>query len=67
MSHVNESTNEKSEIKSDRGLRVGFVTLWQDKLLRTITIAILVIAAVYLPTEPVVLPTYFENLVIPLV
>jgi len=27
VSHVNESTNEKSEIKSDRGLRVGFVTL----------------------------------------
>ncbi|MFM7542966.1 MAG: MFS transporter [Actinomycetales bacterium] len=62
VSHVNESTNEKSEIKSDRGLRVGFVTLWRDKLLRTITIAILVIAAVYLPTESVVLPTYFENL-----
>ncbi len=48
--------------KSDRGLRVGFATLWQDKLLRTIAIAILVIAAVYLPTESVVLPTYFENL-----
>lgn len=48
--------------KSDRGLRVGFATLWQDNLLRTITIAILVIAAVYLPTEAVVLPTYFENL-----
>jgi len=62
VSHVNELTNEKNEIKSDRGLRVGFVTLWQDKLLRTITIAILVIAAVYLPTESVVLPTYFENL-----
>jgi MFS family permease len=38
------------------------VTLWQDKLLRTITIAILIIAAVYLPTESVVLPTYFESL-----
>jgi MFS family permease len=62
VSHVNESTNKTSEIKSDRGLRVGFVTLWEDKLLRTITIAILVIAAVYLPTESVVLPTYFENL-----
>ena len=62
VNHVNESISETSEIKSDRGLRVGFVTLWQDKLLRTITIAILVIAAVYLPTESVVLPTYFENL-----
>jgi MFS family permease len=36
--------------------------LWNDKLLRTITFAILIIAAVYLPTETVVLPTYFEDL-----
>lgn len=54
--------DSKNELNSDRGLRVGFVTLWGDKLLRTITIAILIIAAVYLPTESVVLPTYFENL-----
>lgn len=43
-------------------LRIGFKTLWQDKLLRTITLSVLIIAAVYLPTESVVLPTYFENL-----
>jgi MFS family permease len=42
------------------GLARGFVALWQDKLLRTITISILIIAAVYLPTETIVLPTYFE-------
>jgi MFS family permease len=47
---------------SDRSLRIGFQVLWNDKLLRTITFAILIIAAVYLPTETVVLPTYFEKL-----
>jgi MFS family permease len=47
---------------TDRSLRIGFQVLWNDKLLRTITFAILVIAAVYLPTETVVLPTYFEDL-----
>jgi MFS family permease len=47
---------------TDRSLRIGFQVLWNDKLLRTITFAILIIAAVYLPTETVVLPTYFEDL-----
>lgn len=53
---------EKIGEKSDRSLRVGFQVLWNDKLLRTITISILIIAAVYLPTETVVLSTYFEGL-----
>jgi MFS family permease len=52
---------EKMGEKSDRSLRVGFQILWRDKLLRTLTIAILVIAAVYLPTETLVLPAYFEE------
>ena len=47
---------------SNRSISVGFQVLWSDKLLRTITISILVLAAVYLPTETVVLPTYFEQL-----
>lgn len=47
---------------TDRSIRIGFQVLWNDKLLRTLTISILVIAAVYLPTETVVLPTYFEGL-----
>ena len=47
---------------SNRSIHVGFQVLWNDKLLRTITISILVLAAVYLPTETVVLPTYFEQL-----
>ena len=52
-------SNEK---RSDEGIWVGFVTLWKDKVLRTITITVLIIAAVYLPTESVLLPTYFEKL-----
>ena len=48
--------------ESDRSVRVGFQVLWNDKLLRTLTLAILVLAAVYLPTETVILPTYFEDL-----
>ena len=47
---------------TNRSLRLGFQVLWNDKLLRTITVAILIIAAVYLPTETVILPTYFEDL-----
>ena len=47
---------------SNKSIRVGFQVLWSDKLLRTITISILIIAAVYLPTETVVLSTYFEDL-----
>lgn len=46
--------------RSSGSLSRGFIALWQDKLLRTITISILIIAAVYLPTESIVLPTYFE-------
>ena len=47
---------------SNKSIRIGFQVLWNDKLLRTITISILIIAAVYLPTETVVLSTYFEDL-----
>lgn len=53
---------EKMGDDTDKSLSVGFKVLWQDKLLRTITVAILILAAVYLPTETVVLPTYFEEL-----
>ena len=45
-----------------RSLSRGFVALWQDKLLRTITVAILILAGVYLPTESIILPTYFEEM-----
>ena len=48
--------------ESNRSVRIGFQVLWNDKLLRTLTIANLILATVYLPTETVVLPTYFEDL-----
>lgn len=48
--------------ESDTSMRIGFQVLWNDKILRTLTISILVLAAVYLPTETVILPTYFEDL-----
>ena len=53
---------EEMEEKTNRSIRVGFQVLWKDKLLRTLTLSILIIAAVYLPTETVVLSTYFEDL-----
>ena len=53
---------EASGDKSDRSFRVGFKVLWSDRLLRTITITVLILAAVYLPTEAVILPTYFEGI-----
>jgi MFS family permease len=43
-----------------RGLLLGATVLWNDKALRAVTVAIMVLAAVYLPTESVVLPAYFE-------
>jgi MFS family permease len=48
--------------KTDTRLRIGVKTLWNDKLLRTLSIALLVLAAVYQPIESVVLPTYFEHI-----
>ena len=53
---------EESGEKTDDRIRIGVKTLWNDKLLRTLSIALLVLAAVYMPTEAVVLPTYFENI-----
>lgn len=40
----------------------GFVVLWQDTVLRTLTLAYLIIAAIYLPTESIVLAAHFEAL-----
>ena len=49
----------------DTGLRSlvrGFTALWRDRALRVLTLAVLVLAAVYMPTEAVVLPAYFNAL-----
>ena len=56
-----ELANKMGE-KTDARVRAGVQTLWNDKLLRTLSIAVLVLAGVYLPTEAVILPTYFENI-----
>jgi MFS family permease len=55
-----ESADKSGEVLDSR-LRLGLITLWEDKLLRTLSIALLILAAVYLPTEAIVLPTYFEG------
>lgn len=53
---------QESGEKIDNRIRIGVRTLYEDKLLRTLSIALLVLAAVYMPTEAVVLPTYFEDI-----
>jgi MFS family permease len=50
-----------SDEETNSSIRIGVKTLWDDKVLRTLSVALLIIAAVYLPTEAVVLPTYFED------
>lgn len=45
-----------------RQLVLGVTLLWQDRALRSLTIAVMVLAGVYLPTEAVVLPFYFESM-----
>ena len=57
-----EQTEDSAGI---RGLTRGFVALWADKSLRVVTIAIMVLAGVYLPTESVILPVHFESLDMP--
>lgn len=51
-----------SESTGWRGLTRGLSSLWSDRALRTLTIAIMVLAGVYLPTESVLLPVHFESL-----
>lgn len=53
---------EKVGETTDQSIRIGFQVLWSDKLLRTITISVLIIYAVYMPIETIVLPTYFQGL-----
>jgi MFS family permease len=41
---------------------LGIRLIWRDHTLRAITIAVMVLAAIYLPTETVLLPAYFTEL-----
>ena len=52
----------KEETKSGSNLTLGFRRIWQDRFIRTLLFAVLVIAAIYLPTEAIILPTYFESI-----
>jgi MFS family permease len=52
----------KEETKSGSNLTLGFRRIWQDRFIRTLLLAVLVIAAIYLPTEAIILPTYFESI-----
>jgi MFS family permease len=52
----------EADVSAWQGLLMGARFLWHDKALRAVTIALMVLAAVYLPTESVVLPAYFEGL-----
>lgn len=44
---------------------LGVKVIWRDTPLRALTVAILVLAAIYLPTESVILPAYFEGMDLP--
>jgi MFS family permease len=41
---------------------LGVKLLWRDRTLRAVTIAVMVLAAIYLPTETVLLPAYFTEI-----
>ncbi|MCX6422669.1 MAG: MFS transporter [Actinobacteria bacterium] len=41
---------------------LGAQVLWRDRTLRAMTIAVMILAAIYLPTETVLLPAYFTEL-----
>lgn len=68
---VGDAGQEAREVRQAEGKQEhhafvrGFVILWRDKLLRAITISVLIIAIVYLPTESIILPAYFLDLAEP--
>jgi MFS family permease len=59
-SHDSNSDAHENDASGLRQLLLGITLLWNDKALRGLTIAVMVLAGVYLPTEAVVLPFYFE-------
>jgi len=60
---VPESHEHASRVSE---LTLGFRRLWDDNFLRTLLLAVFVLAAIYLPTESIILPTYFESMNKPL-
>lgn len=45
-----------------RGLFAGVAVLRADRVLRSITLSVVVLSAIYLPSEVVLLPTHYESL-----
>ncbi len=58
-----ESSTQTSNFSD---LTLGFRRLWGDSFLRTLLLAVLVLAAIYLPTESIILPAYYESIRKPL-
>jgi MFS family permease len=56
-----ERARSEERMTAWAGLVRGAAILWRDPVLRAVTLAITVLAAVYLPTESVILPTFFES------
>ncbi|MEY5146744.1 MAG: hypothetical protein RL224_1058 [Actinomycetota bacterium] len=66
-SDLEPSTKDSKEVgKNGSDLTLGFRRLWKDLYVRTLLLAVVVIAAIYLPTESIILPTYFESINRPL-
>lgn len=66
-SYLQASTPDSSvEASRFSNLTLGFRRIWEDRFLRTLILAVLVIAAIYLPTESIILPTHFESINKPL-
>jgi MFS family permease len=56
-----EATERGERLTSREGAFRGFTALWRDRPIRLITLAVVILAAVYLPTEAVILPAYFQG------
>jgi len=54
--------NQSTAAAGWRGLFAGVSVLRGDRLLRSTTVSVVILAAIYLPTEAVLLPTHFEAL-----
>ena len=50
------------EVTGWKGMMRGVVALSADRALRTLTVAIMILAGIYLPTQCILLPVHFESL-----
>lgn len=57
-----ESQQDASALEDRTSFLTGFRIIWNDGLIRAIVVSVVILATVYLPTEAVVLSTYYESL-----